>query len=127
MPINKENTRFFHRTLYGTILQTITLLKRNDDQQEGTVTPYTIYEVRPGKLNKTGQAIDLDMSAGDRQWWHIPMAELERVGITHINVLDRIVDKFGRVWEPEASTEVRYQLIENHCCISCRRLKAGSR
>ncbi len=63
------------------------------------------------------------MGAGDRVMWHIPQIQLDRFGIKYINVLDRIVDQAGRIWEPEASTEIREQLIENHVCISCRRLK----
>ena len=120
--INKNNSKTFQRHLYGAILETITLLKRRDDQNEGTVTSYKLFECRHSKIHKNSQAILGDMSAGDRVMWHIPQIQLDRFGITHINVLDRIVDKSGRTWEPEASTEIRYQLLENHVCISCKRL-----
>lgn len=122
MPLNETNCRTFHRTLYGAILQTVTLLKRGDDQAEGTVTSFRLYEARHSKLHKTGQAIRGDMSSGDRVTWHLPFSELQKHGITHVNVLDRIVDRKGRVWEPEASTEIRYQLMECHVCVNCKRL-----
>lgn len=44
MPLRKNNTRTFHRTLYAGELQTITLLKRGDDQQEGTVRKVILFD-----------------------------------------------------------------------------------
>lgn len=124
MPIDIYNTKYFHRRLYnGTgMLKTVTLLKRNDDQLEGTVTSYTLFEVRRGLIYKSDEPILHDMSASYRTTFHIPRISLNCAGVAYINALDRIVersdpDSVDRVWIVESTTTLTGKLFENHLCV----------
>lgn len=126
MPIDIVNTRTFHRTLYSGLgmLKTVTLLKRNDDQQESVVTAYTLFEVRRSYIYKTDEPIQNDMSASYRTTFHIPRISLEKIGVAYINALDRIqeISDTGsvlRMWEPESTTTITGKLFENHLCVEC--------
>lgn len=122
MPMNRRNTRTFQRRLYAGELETITLLKRNDDQQQGVVTKYTLFGCRKSRTFHSGEPIAGDIASNDHATWHIFRIELDRVGVDHINAADRIVDKFGRYWQPEANTEIRIQLFENVIDVDCLRI-----
>lgn len=122
MPLNAKNQRTFHRRLYSGILQSVLLLKRNNDQQEGTVTSYRLFQVRWSMLHKSGQPIQGDMSVGSNRSAHIPRCELDRVGVWYINALDRLVDKQGRYWQPESDSEITVKLFEDHICVDCKRV-----
>jgi len=124
MPLNPSNTRVFHRTLYAQMLQTIVLLKRGDDQQQGTVTALVLYDCRPKKVYKTGEPLLGDMSANHRLTWQIPRVELERVSVNYINAADRIQQTVRgeiRLWQPESTTDLTIQLYENYLNIDCLR------
>lgn len=120
MPLNRRTTRVFHRVLYATQLEKVTCLKRNDDQAQGTVTSYVLYQCRFSKIHKHGQAIQGEMASDHTRWLHIPDIQMKRVGINYFNVLDRFVDKEGRTWQPESGDMIRSQLFENQLCILCR-------
>ena len=106
------------------MLEKITLLKRNDNQQQGTVTSYILFQCRISPtLNRTGQTIQGSMLVGDRAMWYIPRVELKRVGVNYLNDLDRIVDKQGRVWCPTALTYLEAHTFENHIFVWCERLQ----
>ena len=124
MPIDRFNTRSFHRRLYAGAgyLETVTLLKRKDDQQEGTVTAYTMHQCRRSRIQKQGEPLQGDMSADHRTVWHIPRTELDRIGIAYLNVLDRIVDKKQRYWQPESPDRLDIALFENQLHIQCVRV-----
>lgn len=127
MALRKNNSRTFHRRLYGGILQKITLLKRLDDQKEGTVKAYTLYQCRRKKIAKHGEAIQGEMSSDMRTTWVIPRTELQRVGIQYINALDRIVDydspqNLPRFWQPESGENILVQLFENVINLDCQRV-----
>ena len=122
MPLRANNQRTFHRCLYSGILQTIVVLKRNDDQQQGTVRSIKMFQVRQSMQTKTGEAIQGDMSSDVRCSWHIPKIEMDRVGIAYFNVLDRIVDKHNRYWQPEAPQTITNKLFEDHYCLDCVRI-----
>ena len=122
MPMNRMNTRTFHRFLYAGMLETITLLKRNDNQQQGTVTSYIVHQCRRGQIFKTGETLAGDMISDHRTTWHFPRTELDRIGINYLNPADRIVDGKGRYWQPESTTEIRIKLFENHLCVDCLRV-----
>jgi hypothetical protein len=112
------------------MLKTIQLLKRNDDQAEGTVTSYILWEVRRGQIFKTDEPILHDMSASYRTTFHIPRITLEYVGVTYINALDRIVELSDqrvvlRIWQPEATTQITEKLFENHYCVDCLLLQGN--
>ena len=124
MPIDIYNTRYFHRRLYsGTgMLKTVTLLHRNEDQQEGVVTSYTLFEVRRGLIYKTDEPILHDMSASYRTTFHIPRVSLDCAGVAYINALDRIVElsdprSVDRIWQVESTTMETGKLFENHLCV----------
>ena len=123
MPLRHGNTRTFHRTLFGGFLETITLLKRKDDQQQGTVTSYTLFQCRRGLIIKTGEPLAGDMSSDHRTVWHLPRIELDRIGVPYISAADRIVDSQGRVWQPESTTQIEDKLFENQLAIQCLRIK----
>lgn len=118
--ITKWTTRNFHRTLYGGAgyLESVSLLKRDDDQQQGTVAAHTLYECRRSSITKTGEPIQHDMAEEHRTVWHIPRTELDRVGVNYIGVLDRIVQlegvEAGSVWQPESDTLIEIKLFANH-------------
>lgn len=124
MPLNISDFRTFYKRLYGGVgvLETVTLLKRDDDQLEGVVTAYRIFNARRSLIYKSGQAIFQDMTSAHRVRWHIPYPEIERVGIHYLNVLDRIVDPQGRYWQPESNTTITSKLQDNHFCLECLRV-----
>lgn len=126
MGLNRNNCKTFHRTLYSGMLESVTLLKRNDDQQQGTVKAIILYQCRRSKINKSGEPIAGDMSSDHRTVWHIPICEMERTGINHINAADRIVQREGsekgRTWQPEADTMIDVKLFGDHTCIACKRV-----
>ncbi len=119
MPLNPQNCRFFHRTLYAGWNETVTLLKRADDMQAHQVTPYVLYDVRWSKIFKTGQPIAGQMSSDHRRTVHVPRIELERIGVAYINALDRFVDIQGRYWQPESTSLITVKLGLVHICIDC--------
>ncbi len=122
MPLNKRTTRVFHRNLYATELVKVTCLKRNDDQQQGTVRSVVLYQCRFSKILKHGQAIQGEMASDHWSWLHIPDIQMQRAGIQYFNVLDRFVDQQGRTWNPESGDTIRSQLFENQICILVRML-----
>lgn len=104
------------------MLKTITLLHREDDQQEGTVTSFVLFNCRHSQISKSDQPISQEMSASHRVVWHIPRVELDRVGVNYINALDRIVEvadtgKVNRVWQVESTNTMTAKLFENHLCV----------
>ena len=127
MPLNRANQRHFHRTLYAGQLESIRLLKRDDDQRQGTVTPYILYEARRSAIKKSGQTLDGDMNVTHTTTWHIPRVELERVGINYLNPLDQIEQldepERGNFWQPEATTEIDVKLFGDHVCVDCLMVK----
>ncbi len=123
--IRKSTSRTFHRRLYGTILQMITLLKRGDDQQEGTVTKYLLYECRQSMITKTGEPIAGDMLSNHRCSFHIPRLILDNAGIWYINPADQIIDYEGATWQPESTTQLTNKLITDHVCVDALMVSAG--
>ncbi len=124
MVLNAQDFRSFHKRLYAGVgcLQTVTLLKRGDDQQQGTVTAYKIFNARWTRIWKGGQSLAGSMSSNNTRQVHIPQSEFSRIGVSNINVLDRFVDTDGRTWQPESPEVIVSQLIEEHWCIPCKRL-----
>jgi len=127
MPLRRSTTRTFHRTLYAGMLESVRLLKRGDNQQQGTVTPYVLYQCRRSAISKTGQTLDGAQNVGNRTVWHIPRTELERVGINYLNPLDRIEQldepERGYIWQPEAPETIDVKLFANHVCVACKLVK----
>ena len=121
MPMNARNQRTFHRTLYAGMLEKITLLKRNDNQQQGTVRAITLYQCRRSMIFKKGQTIAGDELSDHRVTWHIPRVELDRVGVAFLNPLDIIKDNKNRYWQPESPTTITVKLFEVHVCVDCLR------
>jgi hypothetical protein len=126
MVLRKTTTRSFYRFLYAGEDETVTLLKRNDDLAEGIVRSLTVFHARRRPVYKTGQPIQGELSSNERAEWMIPAAELARVGVNYINVLDRIVDKQNRFWQPESGDTIRNRLWENYCSIACQRVDPPS-
>jgi len=120
--LNKITTRTFHRKLYAGELETITLLKRNDDQGQTTVRSLKIFNVRKSPIVKTGQTIQGEMSSDERTVWHLFSVELENAGVDYINNLDRIVDSQGRYWQPESTVSIVRKLFENESHVECMRV-----
>ena len=126
MVLNRQDFSTFHNRLYAGVgcLETVTLLKRGDDQNQGTVTAYTIFNARWERFRKSGQSLAGSMSSNHTRGLHIPQSEMCRIGIliSNINVLDRFVDKECRVWQPESPETLTVQLLAEHLCIQCKRL-----
>lgn len=122
MPMNRSNTKTFTRRLFAGMIETVTILKRNNDQQQGTVTAYTLFNVRNGPKVKTKEPIQRDMSADYRTTFHVPTIELHRVGIHYINAADRFVKKDGSYWQPESDTTITVKMLDNEIDIDCVRV-----
>jgi|SRR6185312_4121093 len=122
MVMTRLNSRTFHRFLYAGEMETVVLLKRNDDQQEGTVTAYRLFECRRGNISKTGQAIQGDMSSSHHVQWLIPNIMLWKTGVNYINVIDRIVDKYQMWWQPEAPQTITLSQFDNYTLIESVRV-----
>lgn len=131
MVLRKYSTRTSYRYMIGAIAKPIQLLKRNDDQQQGTVRSVVVYNCRRSDITKTGQTLAGDMVSDHRASWLIPMVELKRVGVNYLNPLDRIVEFLddGRVpidphrwWQPEATTTINSKLFENWYEVFCLRV-----
>ena len=131
--ITHSMTRNVARTLFaGTgALKSITLLKRNDDLQQGTVRAVKLFDCRKSFQTKTGQSIQGEMSSDHRCVWHIPRVQLDRAGVTYLNALDRIVEDkedggkklvIPRQWQPESTTPITIKLFENEIDLECLRV-----
>ena len=123
MVLNRHTTRTFQRTLYATILESVTLFKRKDDQKGGVINTYVLFGCRWSMVHKSGQIIDGDFATGERKRLHIPIIEMERVGVPYINAADKFLDEQGRYWEPESDTEITIKLFLNHFCVDCKMTK----
>ncbi len=123
MVLNRKTTRTFHRTLYATELESVTLFKRKDDQRGGVITTYVLYQCRWSRVHKQGQILGGDFSTGEYKELHIPVIELDRVGVPYINAADKFLDEQGRYWEPESDSAMRIQLFRNHWCVMCHMTK----
>lgn len=122
MVLRRRNQQTFHRGLYRGQLQTVVLLKRADDQAEGQVTAYQLYQCRRGNISKSGEAIAFDTAALTTTNWLIPCKELRRVGINYINVLDRIVDMFQMWWQPESPQTITLAVFDNYFLVPTLRV-----
>ena len=122
MPLNARNQRSFHRKLLSGKLETIHLLKREDDQREGIVKCVKLFACWHGPITKTAEPIAGDMTADHSTTWHIPRQALKRVGVKWLNALDRIRDKHNRYWQPEATTLIIEKLAETHIDLYCLRV-----
>ncbi len=120
--INKQTTTTFHRTLFATEMESVVCLKRDDDQREGVVTSYKLFDCRWSITQKTGNPIQGEMSSNHRRTLHVPRVEMRRVGINYFNAADRFVDIQGRIWQPESTTMLDIKLFENHYDIECLRV-----
>ncbi len=122
MPLNRQNQKYMMRGLYAGQLENVQLLKRNPNQQMGTVTAFQLYGVRWSRIHKSGEIIDGEVQSSHPRRLHIPEAELNRVGVTYIDPADRFVDEQGRTWQPEATTTITQQLFRTHFCCDCLRV-----
>lgn len=124
MPIDKYNTRTFYKYLYDGVgmLETVTILKRGDDQQEGTVTAIRVFRCRHRNIAKSGEPLYGEVPVSETTTWHLPSEQLRFAGITHINAADRIVDKNNRYWAPLADNHIQMNTFENHVMVDCQRV-----
>src|SRR5690242_6017468 len=121
MPIRKNNQRDIHRKLFAGETETVTLLKRDDDQRERVVRAVTLRHCRKSGYTKQGQAIQREMSSHEYCTWYLAGEDLAKAGVAYINALDRIVDKQNRHWSPESTVPVIVKLFENEVDVMCWR------
>lgn len=123
MPLNKRNTRTFHRRLYAGQMESVTILKRDDGQRQNVVTTHTLFQCRwRSPTSRSGQILDGDITSSHSREIAIPTVELKRVGINYLSALDRIVDEQERVWQPESTTTINTKLFENFTNVLCLRI-----
>ncbi len=124
MGLGKTDFRSFTPKLYAGVgcLETVTLLRRGDNQNAGQVTTFLLFNVRMGRIFQTGQEIDGTLSSDNTRTLHIPRIELERAGAGPIRALDRFIDKEGRTWQPESPQTILAKLTEEHVDVPCRRV-----
>lgn len=120
--ITKSTSETFHTWLYAGQLGTVTLLKRGDDQAEGTVTAYVLYECRRSNTVKDGQPIQGDLAVESSTTWQIPAIQLRRIGVNYLNVLDRIIDDLNMWWQPESGQSITLSQFDSHYIIKCVRI-----
>ena len=125
MPLTRRNTRTFHRSLYAGELESIEILKRDDDQRQGTVRRVKLFQCRRSRIERSGQMVQSDNQFDHHTIWHIPRIELDRTGIDHLNPIDRIIQLEGRekgfTWQPEATTIIAEKLFGNMMALVCLR------
>ena len=126
MPLRKNNTRSTIRMLYAGMLETVTLLKRDNDLREGTVRAITLFDCLRMAITKSGEPIQGELPVLSTTVWLIPSSELARNGVPYINVLDRLVDQWNRFWQPESGQSISNNLYENIVRIVCVRIDPPS-
>lgn len=117
--MNSRNQQSFHRRLFSGQNETVTILKRDDNQGQGTVRAVKVFQVRKSMLYKTGETIQGEENSNWRTTWHLPLVELKRAGIAYINPADRIVQKDGNHWQPESTTMITTKLMRQHVDVEC--------
>lgn len=122
MPLNPSNTRNFYRRLYAGEMETVTLHKRGDNQQQGTVVSHLIFNARRGDIAHHGETIRGSMQSSDQTYWVIPTEELNRVGVNYLSPLDVIEQENGQRWQPEGTTTIMEKTFSNYYYLACRRL-----
>lgn len=124
MVLRRSNTTVFDRCLYAGETEKVRLHKRSDDQRQGTITAYILFNCRHTHVVKDGETIDADTSSGMRTTWYIPLRELRRHGITYLNATDRIEQivgrEAGRQWIPESDTSITESLFGNMLVLDCK-------
>lgn len=121
MPLNQRNTRTFHRTLFAGSLECVRLLKRANDQAQGTVVSHEIYQCHWGWVQRTGEPILGEITSRETRRLFVPQVELDRVGVEFISAADRFIDQEGRTWQPESDTNINEAIFGNQIVIDCRR------
>lgn len=121
---NRYNqSRFYTYLFAGLDQQTITLLKRGDDQLQGQVVPHVLYGCWPSIINKNGETLQGAMTSEHAIMWNIPGVELARVGVNYLNPLDRIQGTITKgIWQPEATTNIDVKLMECYLNVFCLRV-----
>ncbi len=123
MPLGPNTSYSIHRGLYAGIFRQVTLFKRADDQREADVRVLHLFECRRSSIHKAGEPIQGDMASYHRTTWHIPKIELDRVGVHHINAIDRIYDPIlGEWWQAESPQTISEKLFGNMVNIDCTRI-----
>lgn len=131
MPLRKYSTHRLYRVFGGYRTKTVTLLKRNDDQQQGTVRSLLVFNARRGAIHKAGETLQGDMVVDHRTEWYLPVEELKRVGVAYLNNLDRVLEKTDdggvpispwRFWQVESTTTIDINLFENWVVLHCLRV-----
>lgn len=122
MPLRKSNTRSFHKKLYAGELETITLLKRDNNFRAMVITKYTLFNCRMGQITKSGEQLDNDQTSNMRRTLHIPREELDRVGVQYLKALDTFIDSQNRFWQAQSDTTITGKLWENHYDVECVRI-----
>ncbi len=110
--------------MFSGIYQNLTLLKRLDYPNRSTIVAYKLFNCWKSTIRKYGEMLETggDQSVSMLVTWHLPMLELKRHGVKYINSLDRIAEETGRYWQPEATTVIVYDLLENYQDIECKRI-----
>jgi hypothetical protein len=124
MVIRQNNQGTFYRHLFSGIYENLTLYKRLEYPNRATIVAYQLYNCWKSTIRKYGEMLETggDQSVSMMVTWHLPVTELKRYGVVHLNALDRISDKLGRFWQPEATTVITYDLMENYQDIECLRI-----
>lgn len=121
--LRRKNSRNAHRWVTGGRQESVQLLKRDDDQRQGTVTRHVLFQCRwKARMSKTGELIYKDVLVQNDRVLYVPIVELNRVGVAYINPADRFIDIQGRYWQPESDTKIEIKLLETHLEINCVRI-----
>lgn len=121
MPLRKNNTRTFHRTLYAGELETVVVYKRDGGPYSGSQRAIKLFECRWKPIEKTGQPLVGDNSSDHRRELVIPRSELDRVGIGYIIPGDKFSDAQGRYWQTESDNMIEVKLFENFVNVQTKR------
>lgn len=134
MGLNPRIAATVTRRLYAGKLMSVRLLKRGDNQRQNEVKEHRLFDVRRSRESKTGETIQGSMDVQHRATWHVPARELRRLGITHLNPLDRIVadrdqsnvpitdSRQWTYWQPTAETMIDLKLWNEEIDLECERV-----
>lgn len=126
MVIRKNNTNSFFRKLFAGQVETVCLLKRENDQRAGTVRTVHLWPVRWKPILQTGEPYQGSMTSVNRRTVCIPRFALDEAGVAYISALDRFKDEQGRHWQPESTTVIDIKLFENIVNVDCLRCDVPS-
>lgn len=122
MPLNRRNTGDRARVTHaGADVQELTLYKRGDDQQQGTVRTVRLFTCYRDSITRSGQTLRRRLTVDGKTTWHLSKAELQRNGVNFISATDKFYDPVGGDWwTPYAEQTITEPVLSGTVDIECK-------